>query len=254
MVALTASGSISLTSTLVFSGIWNFISGSLFGVPVVVQPMQAIAAVALARNMSLQETMAAGIGVGVIVLLLSLTGFLHRIANMVPVPIIKGIQIGAGLSLALNAGSTFKKLELNGSTWYDNLFWSIGAFIVLYGTCQWSDRVPFALLVFIVGTLFAILDIAGSGGELPHFGFWKPFEPIIPSPGDFANGFGAAGLGQVPLTILNSVIAVSHLSGDLLPKQKAPSVTALGMSVGLMNVIGCWFGAMPVCHGMENPP
>lgn len=26
-------------------------------------------------------------------------------------------------------------------------------------------------------------------------------------------------------------------------------VTALGLSVAAMNLVGCWFGAMPVCHG-----
>jgi hypothetical protein len=36
MVAMTAQGTISLPSTLIFSGIWNVLSGTLFGVPVVV--------------------------------------------------------------------------------------------------------------------------------------------------------------------------------------------------------------------------
>lgn len=249
MVALTSSGSISLTSTLVFSGIWNIISGILFGVPIVVQPMQAVAAVSLSRHLTLQETMAAGIGVGTIVLLLSVTGLLARVSDLIPVPIIKGIQVGAGLSLALNAGATLQKLDLNGATWYDNLFWSIGAFIVLYGTCKWSRKVPFAILVFVVGGLFSAVELAGGEGDLPHFGHWTPFVPKMPSPEDFATGFGTAGLGQVPLTILNSVIAVTHLSRDLLPDQPPPSVTGLGISVGVMNLVGCWFGAMPVCHG-----
>ena len=250
MVALTASGSISLTSTLVFSGIWNVLSGTLLGVPIVVQPMQAIAAVSLARDLSLEETMAAGIGVGVIVLLLSLAGLLARVSDLIPIPIIKGIQMGAGLSLALNAGSTLQKLDLSGSEWYDNLFWSIGAFVILYGTCKFSRKVPFAILIFIIGLLFSVVELAGGAGNLPHFGFYRPFITKFPSPGDFASGFGTAGLGQVPLTVLNSVIAVTHLTMDLLPKRDAPSVTGLGISVGVMNIVGCCFGAMPVCHGM----
>ncbi|KAH6631045.1 hypothetical protein B0J18DRAFT_422950 [Chaetomium sp. MPI-SDFR-AT-0129] len=58
-----------------------------------------------------------------------------------------------------------------------------------------------------------------------------------------------AALAQLPLTTLNSVIAVSALSADLLPDVPPPSVTALGLSVAAMNLVGCWFGAMPVCHG-----
>ncbi|KAF8534436.1 hypothetical protein BDD12DRAFT_860495 [Trichophaea hybrida] len=249
VIALTAAGSISITSTLVFSGVWNLLSGTLFGVPIVVQPMKALAAVSLSRGLTLEETMGAGIGVGVMVLLLSITGLLARVSELIPVPIIKGIQVGAGLTLALNAGSTLQELELNGAMWYDNLFWAIGAFIILYGTCRWPRKVPFAVLAFIIGDLFAGVQLARTGAELPHFKFQMPFIPRIPTPVDFATGFGTAGLGQVPLTILNSVIAVTYLSRDLLPHEPAPSVTALGISVGVMNLVGCWFGAMPVCHG-----
>ena len=56
-------------------------------------------------------------------------------------------------------------------------------------------------------------------------------------------------IGQLPLTTLNSIIAVSALSSDLLPNIPAPSVTSVGLSVALMNLTGTWFGAMPVCHG-----
>jgi predicted benzoate:H+ symporter BenE len=212
--------------------------------------MKALAAVSLARGLSLNETMGAGIGVAVMVLLLSMTGLLARVATLVPMPIIKGIQMGAGLSLALNAGKTLQKLDLNGELWYDNLFWAIGAFIILYGTCRWPRKVPFTILVFVVGGLFSAVQLAGNGHELPRPGFQWPFIPRIPSPADFATGFGTAGLGQVPLTVLNSVIGVMYLSKDLLPEQPAPGVTALGVSVGVMNLIGCWFGAMPVCHGL----
>lgn len=37
MVALTAAQSISLTSTLIFSGIFNIMSGTIFGIPIVVR-------------------------------------------------------------------------------------------------------------------------------------------------------------------------------------------------------------------------
>lgn len=29
----------------------------------------------------------------------------------------------------------------------------------------------------------------------------------------------------------------------------APSATSLGLTVAIMNLVGCWFGCMPVCHG-----
>lgn len=40
MIALAQKGSISLSSTLVFSGLFNVITGVVFGVPLPVQPMK----------------------------------------------------------------------------------------------------------------------------------------------------------------------------------------------------------------------
>lgn len=65
---------------------------------------------------------------------------------------------------------------------------------------------------------------------------------------DWKVGFVKGAIPQIPLSILNSVIAVCKLSGDLFP-EKEVSATAVSMSVGVMNLVGCWFGAMPVCHG-----
>ena len=45
-----------------------------------------------------------------------------------------------------------------------------------------------------------------------------------------------------------SVIAVCALSWDLFPK-RGVGTREVSISVGLMNLIGCWFGAMPMCHG-----
>ncbi|TGZ76559.1 hypothetical protein EX30DRAFT_312267 [Ascodesmis nigricans] len=249
MVALTAAKSISLSSTLIFSGIFNIISGTVFGIPIAVQPMKAVASIVLARHLTLEENMAAGIGVAVIVLLLSITGLLSKVSVLIPIPIIKGVQLGAGFSLVLNAGATMSKLSLNSDEWYDSQWWTVGAFIVLFGTCRWPQKVPYAILIFSLGLLMSAIRLARDEDDMPKFRINWPFDCVIPTLADFATGFSTAGLGQVPLTVLNSVIAVAYLSNDLLPERPAPSVTALGMSVAIMNLVGCWFGAMPVCHG-----
>merc|ERR1712151_1241578 len=58
---------------------------------------------------------------------------------------------------------------------------------------------------------------------------------------------------QLPLTTLNSVVSVCALSVDLFRSEidggKGVSRVSVASSVGLMNLIGCWFGAMPSCHG-----
>jgi len=94
MIALTLSHSISLPSTLVFGGLANVATGVVFGLPLPVQPMKAIAAVAIARDFSVRENAAAGITVSVVVLILAVSGLLNWFSRVIPVPVVKGIQVG----------------------------------------------------------------------------------------------------------------------------------------------------------------
>jgi MFS superfamily sulfate permease-like transporter len=253
MIALTLTQSISLPSTLVFAGLANIITGVVFGIPLPVQPMKAIAAVAIARNFSIQETSAAGITVSVIVLLLSVTGLLSWFSRVIPIPVVKGIQVGAGLSLVLSAGtSLLAPLGWVSPSWADNYIWAVFAFLLLLFTTAFALKVklPYALVVFGLGLVLAVVRLHVEKHEhfdAPTWNFWQP-HTYIPQLETFYYTLSAS-LGQLPLTTLNSIIAVSHLSSELLPELPEPSPTALGISVASMNLIGCWFGAMPACHG-----
>jgi MFS superfamily sulfate permease-like transporter len=109
-----------------------------------------------------------------------------------------------------------------------------------------SRRIPAALLLFGLGLVLAVWthpEVIGSLG----FGFTLPsWSP--PAGDDFVTAFPKAALPQIPLTTLNSVIAVCALSADLFPDRKADP-RKVAVSVGLMNLIACWFGGMPMCHG-----
>ncbi|XDG04354.1 hypothetical protein ABKA04_003969 [Annulohypoxylon sp. FPYF3050] len=246
MITLAVNGSISLSTTLVFSGFYNLATGVIFGIPLPVQPMKAIAAAAIASKASERVTVAAGSVVAIIVLLLSITGLLHWVTRIIPIPVVKGIQFGAGLSLIISAGSSLLQPFTHHWTFaLDNLVWAFAAFLLLILT-QRASRFPYALIIFLVGLILAIISVAVSHHHhLPHFRVWHPYVEI---PKWNANAIGM-GIAQLPLTTLNSIIAASALAADLLPDVPAPSVTELGISVSIMNLLGCWFGAMPVCHG-----
>ena len=165
---------------------------------------------------------------------------------MIPTPVVKGIQVGAGLSLVLSAGSSLlQPLGWTTPNAEDNLLWALFAFIALLAT-QKMQKVPYALLIFILGLVLSLFT-AGAR-NFPAFRVWHP-TTFVPSWAAFKTGALDAGLGQIPLTTLNSVIAVTYLSADLLPNIPTPGVTEIGISVAVMNLIGGWFGAMPVCHG-----
>jgi len=249
VIALTEGHQISLTTTLVFTGIYNILTGVIFGIPLPVQPMKAIAAVAILKSLSAGQIAAAGIFVSSCILFFSVTGLLSWFTEAIPIPVVKGIQVGAGLSLIIAAGSkALSSLSWTGPSWADNYVWLIAAFIALLAINRWPQT-PYALFIFLIGIAFAIVRAyTPNHSHLPRLRLWHPYTQV-PSPREWQTGIWDAGIGQLPLTTLNSVIAVTHLAADLLPDRKAPSVTSIGISVAAMNIFGCWFGAMPVCHG-----
>ncbi|CAK7567292.1 MAG: hypothetical protein SEPTF4163_005255 [Sporothrix epigloea] len=276
MAAVALQGSVSLSSTLVFSGLFNILTGIWFGLPLPVQPMKAIAAAAIADSASLRDTVAAGALVSSAVLLLAVTGLLRRLAGVVPLPVVKGIQLGAGLSLVISAGnnSLLGSLSwLNHPSVLDNRLWALAAFVGLVLTQRMAPAdtasparstlfLPYALVVFLIGLVISIvasvLHIGTASRHLPHFVVWHPH---IVLPHWLDSRAWTMAIAQLPLTMLNSVVAVSALAEELfappvlsslaLSSSFTPttSVTAFGCSVGVMNLVGCWFGAMPVCHG-----
>ena len=105
---------------------------------------------------------------------------------------------------------------------------------------------PAALILVILGV---VLTIAFHPSVLKSLSFGpSKVTIVIPTWSEVKTGLLRAGLPQLPLTTLNSVVAVCALSKDLFPDRPAhPNSVAL--SVGMMNIIGAWFGAMPSCHG-----
>ncbi|KAG8529574.1 uncharacterized protein KY384_006211 [Bacidia gigantensis] len=242
MILLTEQHAIYLSSTLVFSGLANIATGVLFGIPLPVQPMKAIAAVAIAQRFSPQENASAGLFVAAVIGLLSITGLIHWLTRRVPVPVVKGIQVGTGLSLISSAGKLY---DSNDATPYILVI----VFLGLLASAS-LKRIPYALILLVAGVIAVVVGEAAVRYPTawPTFSIWKP-RTFVPSSEAFAKGTLDAGIGQVPLTALNSVIAVTFLAADLLPEVPTPTATSIGLSVTCINLIGAWFGAMPVCHG-----
>ena len=191
---------------------------------------------------------AAGQWVSAAVLIMSVTGLLHWFIRVIPLPVVKGVQLGAGLSLVIGAGSSLLKPLHWTQPALDNRLWAIFAFLVLIGT-QRLPRIPYALGFFILALIFAITEATVSQDGLPKFQFWRPSFSLPTWIGGHDSPALWMAIGQLPLTTLNSIIAVCQLSADLIPEVPAPSVTSMGLSVAVMNLSGGWFGAMPVCHG-----
>lgn len=107
-------------------------------------------------------------------------------------------------------------------------------------------HIPAALIILVVGIILSISFNPSIVNGL-SLGPSKP-EVVVPDGEEWKSGILRAGLPQLPLTTLNSVISVTQLANEWFPDRYSKP-GSVATSVGLMNLIGCWFGAMPSCHG-----
>ena len=113
-----------------------------------------------------------------VVFIFSITGLLQWFTHVIPTPVVKGIQVGAGLSLVISAGTTLlQPLGWISPNWADNRLWALFAFLTLLVT-QNFKKIPYALAIFLLGILFSIV-LAGRG-NLPDFKIWHP-KIYVPS-------------------------------------------------------------------------
>ncbi|MCE3216949.1 TATA-binding protein-associated factor mot1 [Datura stramonium] len=284
VLALTLASDLNLGTTLIFTGVYNFVTGAIYGVPMPVQPMKSIAAVAISNpEFGIPEVMAAGICTAGILFLLGVTGLMQLVYRLIPVSVVRGIQLAQGLSFAMTAVKyiknvqDFAKSKSGGERdWLglDGLLLALicAVFIVIVngagedqngnqestetgdeeGWCS-GKRVkkivfslPSAFLIFLLGVVLAIIR---GPNAVKGFKFGPSrIEVVSISKQAWKQGFIKGTIPQLPLSVLNSVIAVCKLSTDLFPEREI-TATSVSMTVGLMNLIGCWFGAMPCCHG-----
>ncbi len=230
-------------SALFFAGFFNLITGFIFGIPLAVQPMKAIGTISINEGLTVNQILTAGIVTSVVIFLLGVTNLIGVLYKHIPLSVIRGLQLGLGFLLIIKG----VKMVTDTNTIFGLDSIAVGTFcglLVLF--LFFSKKFPGALVVFAIGFIFLFLRspnvLEGLSYEfsIPKF--------VIPCKEDFISGALRAGIPQVPLTTLNSVIAVCALSWDLFPK-KGVDTRKMATSVGLMNLIGCWFGAMPMCHG-----
>ena len=243
LVGMVIRCGLQLGPALFCAGLMNLLTGLAFGIPMPVQPMKAIAAVAITEGLSEPQIIAAGIGTGAVVLLLGVTGLIDWLNRIIPRSVVRGIQLALGLKL-LTFGLE-KIADTETLVGWDSIGMGVlCALLVLL--LYFSRRVPGALVVFAIG-LVALL--AANPEVLSETRLGIAWElPDLSDRADWLEGLKRGTVPQIPLTLLNSVIAVCALSTDLCPQRPA-APKRVAISVGLMNLLCCPLGGMPMCHG-----
>jgi MFS superfamily sulfate permease-like transporter len=213
-------------------------TGLFYGLPLPVQPMKVISAVILTGGLRPGEVAAAGIMIGVVLLVLGITGWIGRLARAIPQSVTAGLQLGLGLLM----GVLGLKLIL-ATPWL-----GFGSLALLFALTR-IPRCPAAPLALAAAMLAGW--VTGNAGVAPKFAL-APGMPhlVVPSWAEVWRSFEVAVLPQLSLTLTNAVIVTASLSRELFPLTGAvASERRLALSSGLANVLLCPFGAIPMCHG-----
>jgi len=239
VVAVCISCQLDIGVVLILAGLMNVLTGIVFAQPIPVQPMKALAAAVIAEGLLKEELIAAGIIMGLFLVFSYYT--IDKINKYIPVVVVRGIQLGIGLKLIVKGFSWIKDLPLTG---INSIAISVVVLIVL--AVGYLKRWPLLLFVFVSGIIMLYVV---DPGILDAYVFSLPkFRLYWPQPGAWINGFFKGAIVQLPLTLLNSVIAVCALSEEYFPgKGIAPKKMAF--SVGLMNLVCVPLGGIPMCHG-----
>lgn len=228
-------------SALVMFGFMQIATGLMYGIPMPVQPLKAMAVLMITQKLTGNLLYGAGLAIGFVMMILTVTGLLQWLARFIPKSVVRGIQFGLGLS--------FASLALKDYVLSDALAGYILAVIgfVIAVILLGNRKYPSALFIILLGFVYAFffqIDLAAlsDGIEL------KLPRVHVPALSDVLTGFLLLALPQLPLSLSNSVIATHQTVSDFFP-EKPLSVKKIGLTYSLMNLILPFFSGIPNCHG-----
>jgi len=249
---------LSPTTVFLAFGLFYLMTGFYYRLPIPVQPLKAVGAIAIAYPNQITESVigAGGILFGSLLLVLSITGMVDRLAKLFTQPVVRGIQLALGL-IFLKKGIELivtQKVFLSGvdgklAQYPVNL---VMGFVVVALVLALLDNKKFpAALAALAFGIIAGLALGGFQGQSFSIGPTR-IELIAPSFGDFWTAFIMLILPQVPLTIGNACVGTADMCSSVFPNSPLLSRTKAGrfaLTMGLANLPAGLLGAVPMCHG-----
>ena len=258
-VALGRERSIYVAPALFWAGLSNILTGFLWDVPMPVQPMKTIAALAIAQGLNRSQVIAAGMWMGLFMVILGATNGIEWVNRIVPKSVVAGLQLGVGMSLAIHG---IEKMILTLPIWSDPdciLMAIVAGLGTLYGLRLQQEQmmmiqtttttqhntdsnsssqirlpIPVGLYLLLLAATIGLLRMALQQQQQPSLNNndgnsnkdeWT-WEPVLTwtlsdiSFHDWTVGLWEGALPQLPLTTLNSVISVCALAHTLFPEKR----------------------------------
>lgn len=259
-VALIIINGLSVTAVFLMVGLFYIASGLYFKLPVPVQPLKVVSAIAIAFPLKVTASVIAASGLifGVILLLLAFTGLIDWLARFFTRPIVRGIQLGLGLILitkgieyirtpALFIQQPDSTLNLLGIPL--NLLIGIAGGIVTLLLLS-SRRFPASIVLVFGGVIIGIFS--GALNEINFSLGPTPIAFITPGWADLYTAAIFLVIPQIPLTIGNAIVSTSDTCISLFGENSTTrrvSYRALAISMGCINLLTSGILGMPMCHG-----
>lgn len=238
-------------AVLLAAGLLVLAVGSAFGLPFPVQPLKALTALAVAQGLDSDIIHAAGLEIGLVLVLLAVTGFADRLARIFTKPVIRSLQFGVGSLLVVSA----VKLAARPPSLFEDppsptlaiaLAVATAVVVAVAAHRRWFALSAALLGVGVAATWFASTPQLGAVTmDLPTL--------ALPPPAVFATAFVLLVIPQIPLTYGNAVVGVSDLAQEHFG-DRALRVTPgrVALSCGLGNILAAVTGGMPMCHGSSG--
>jgi|Deesub1362A_J573_1020465.scaffolds.fasta_scaffold00051_20 SulP family sulfate permease len=259
-IAMIVVNGLNATAVFLMVGLFYIGTGIYFRLPLPVQPLKVVAAIAIATHMDASTIAASGILFGVSLMILGLTGLIDKLARYFTKPIVRGIQLGLGLILLQKAiiFITAEDLLINVEalpTFPSHITLSTNLAIGIVGVLLallliQSRRLPAAIAVLSYGIIVSLA--LGSVYNIREFSMgFIPFSLYSPTKTTLVDAFFLLVIPQIPLTLGNAVIATSDAARHFFGEERAKkaSFKALASSMGVANIIAGAISAMPMCHG-----
>jgi len=238
---MVAACSLDPSSSFIMFGIMQILTGIVYGIPMPVQPLKAMAVLMISQKLSGNLLYGAGLSIGIVMMFLTFTNILQFIVKYIPKSVVRGIQFGLGLNLASLAMKDY--IPSSGAAGY--ILAGIGFILTILFIG--NKKFPPAIFVVLVGVLYASFFTMDFTKLFDHFSINLPVFNV-PKQNDIINGFLLLAIPQIALSVSNSVIATKRTVSDLFP-EKHLDVNKIGWTYSIMNIINPFFSGIPTCHG-----
>ena len=259
MVALITLNHMNPTSVFLVVGLTYALCGLFYRLPIPVQPLKAVAAIAIAAGLSASVISASGLIMASFLLLLAITGLINPIAKLFPITIVRGIQLGVGLFL-IKAGillTTSRQVVIGGSDAMVgishisvpvSLLLAIASGLVLLLFLK-KRLLPPSLVILSLGVVVGLVWGSFHGLNTIRLGLSLP--PLgLPSVADLSTALMVLVIPQIPLTLANAVFATASTAKTYFgPEARRVTPRALLSTMGIANLAAGLTGGVPVCHG-----